>query len=90
MFSSTAKATAKASATTTHSGWKWEVNHDGVIWSWSHPTPTSILTYPIQEKEEKKEKEQEKTEKKEKSQRPTLVDYWYTVHDGTVIPNNDL
>ncbi len=54
-------------------GWKWEVNHDGVIWQWSHPTssaPTPSALTPVITPVKKN----------------TLVDYWYTVHDGIAIP----
>jgi hypothetical protein len=60
------------------SGWKWEVNHDGVIWSWSNP-PVAIPTTPILT-QSTPVKSQSQTQKK------SLVDYWYTVHDGVAIP----
>lgn len=71
-------------------GWKWEVNHDGVIWSWYHqypsvtpstpsapsaPSVSTILSNPNQQ-----------TDSKDSSTKYTLVDYWYTVHDGPIIP----
>lgn len=59
-------------------GWKWEVNHDGVIWSWYHPTASPSLSLPPSTTQ--------KTDLPIKSQKYSLVDYWYTIHDGTVIP----
>ena len=60
------------------SGWKWEVNHDGVIWSWCQPyslplslpvSPSPLPASPVKQKK-------------------SLVDYWYAVHDGIAIPWN--
>jgi hypothetical protein len=76
-------------------GWKWEVNHDGVIWSWYHPypsvtstsipptstPPTSSTPTPIVLSHLK-----EQTVSKDPTSKYTLVDYWYTVHDGPIIP----
>jgi hypothetical protein len=66
-------------------GWKWEVNHDGVIWSWYH-------TYPSPVTENSKNTDSNSTNQmvSTASVRPkySLVDYWYTVHDGIVIPTS--
>lgn len=69
-------------------GWKWEVNHDGVVWSWYHPYPevssndskrstTTSSTSQVSEI---------KITSDVSEKRYSMIDYWYTVHDGTVIP----
>lgn len=69
-------------------GWNWEVNHDGVIWSWSHSSSCSFdyTSRPVEKQEKKEEKKEEK--KQEKKEKKSLIDYWY-VHDGIVIPTGD-
>jgi len=65
-------------------GWKWEVNHDGVIWSWYHPSAPSAPLAPLAPSAPSAPSALVPTALTEK---PTLVDYWYIVHDGVVIPN---
>ena len=72
-------------------GWKWEVNHDGVIWSWYHtyPSPTVLDRNPPSSSSNQtfsdNSKVESMTENRNISKR-SLVDYWYLVHDGPVIP----
>ena len=62
------------------SEWKWEVNHDGVIFSYQGR--------PLCRQEEKEGKEKEgKGKDGARPLRSSLVDYWYLVHDGVVIPS---
>ena len=74
----------------TESGWKWEVNHDGVIWSWYHQTPymvssSSLDKVPsqVQDKVPSQTQTQDKVQTQSKQ---SLVDYWYVVNDGVVVP----
>jgi len=83
MFSTSAPASSASLSKTDTAGWKWEVNHDGVVWSWYHPCPSLVSVsapsglapsssapaglVPLE--------------------RTTLVDYWYIVNDGVVIPH---
>lgn len=82
------------------SGWKWEVNHDGVIWNWSHPTtippvctppvctpPVStppVSTPPISSAS----LTSASLTQGSNQQKTSLVDYWYIIHDGLAIPWN--
>ena len=78
-------------------GWKWEVNHDGVVWSWYHtyPSPTVLDRNPPSSPSSPSSssnktfsdnsKVESMTDNRNISRR-SLVDYWYLVHDGPVIP----
>jgi hypothetical protein len=72
-------------------GWKWEVNHDGVVWSWYHtyPSPTVLDRNPPSNSSNSSKMDENKsiqvTDVDNRSKR-SLVDYWYLVHDGVVIP----
>ena len=78
------------------SGWKWEVNHDGVIWSWYHPTPFMVSSSSLDKVQDKVPSQtQTQTQDKVPSQvqdkvqtqsKQSLVDYWYVVNDGVVVP----
>ena len=73
-------------------GWKWEVNHDGVIWSWYHPTPcyassASLASAPSPSLAPLPAPKENTSLSSPPLDRPTLVDYWYIVHDGVVIPH---
>ena len=68
------------------SEWKWEVNHDGVIWSWSHPTfppapaalpPVALPPAPVP---------LAASSKKSLIAKKSLIDYWYAIHDGIALP----
>jgi hypothetical protein len=72
-----------------HTGWNWEVNHDGVIWSWSHPTPVYSLPVsatPVSSAPVSSAPVSSAPVSSAPVTKKTLVDYWYTVHDGVVIP----
>ena len=89
MFSTKPTSTQPPSSLTAQAiGWKWEVNHDGVIWSWYHPTPcyassasASLASAPSALTPSAPRVPAAQQEK------PSLVDYWYIVHDGVVIPH---
>ena len=68
--------------------WNWEVNHDGVIWSWSHSSSCSFdyTSRPVSLQEQ--QAIPVKLQKQEKKEKKSLIDYWY-VHDGIVIPTGD-
>jgi hypothetical protein len=66
-------------------GWKWEVNHDGVIWSWYHVHPHPMT---VNSKITDLTSTDQMVSTSTVQQRYSLVDYWYTVHDGTVIPTS--
>lgn len=77
----------------TESGWKWEVNHDGVIWSWYHQTPYMVSSSSLDKVQDKVPSQvpsqvQDKVQTQIPSQtsKQSLVDYWYVVNDGVVIP----
>lgn len=84
MLSSAAAATAStatastATATATTAQWKWEVNHDGAILAYqgsSSPSGSSSAPSAPSGLQENGPRT-----------RTSLVDYWYLVHDGVVIP----
>ena len=63
---------SKTESKTQNPSWKWEINHDGLIFSYEARLNQTIplqSSAPVQKK--------------------TLIDYWYIVHDGVVIPNVD-
>lgn len=76
------------------SGWKWEVNHDGVIWNWSHPTtiPPPVCTPPVCTPPVSPVPSASLTSASltpgSNQQKTSLVDYWYIIHDGLAIPWN--
>ncbi len=112
MFSTKPTSTQPPSSLTAQNiGWKWEVNHDGVIWSWYHPTPcyassasrasppsppssapltpSSASLTPLSSSSSSSSSASiapslVPAAQQEKS---SLVDYWYIVHDGVVIPH---
>jgi len=103
MFSTKPSTTPNPTAALTAQaiGWKWEVNHDGVIWSWYHPTPcyassasasaslassapSALVPSALAPLPAPKENTSLSSPPLD---RPTLVDYWYIVHDGVVIPH---
>lgn len=88
--SSSTKLSSSSHLTKNESGgWKWEVNHDGVIWSWYHPYPsvTPISQTPSNPSVTPSlSQPTEQTVSKDPTSKYTLVDYWYTVHDGPIIP----
>jgi hypothetical protein len=94
--SSSTKLSSSSHLTKNESGgWKWEVNHDGVIWSWYHPYPSVTPTPPSPSNPSNPSKPSvtsslshptEQTVSKDPTTKYTLVDYWYTVHDGPIIP----
>lgn len=73
-------------------GWKWEVNHDGVMIKWDIINDMSsqkdIITQVQKDISTQSENKQNTTEPFTKK---SLVDYWYIIHDGVVIPGiNDV
>jgi len=75
-------------------GWKWEVNHDGVVWSWYHtyPSPT-VLDRNLPSSSSSSSSSSKMDENKslkvaeiDNQSKRSAVDYWYLVHDGVVIP----
>ena len=64
------------------SGWKWEVNHDGVIWNWSPPIHSPVTYSPVTYSPVT----YSPVKSIPQTQKKSLVDYWYTVHDGLAIP----
>ena len=82
------------------SEWKWEVNHDGVIWSWTHTLPSALPSLPQSQSQSPIpnpnlqspiSNPQSQSPSPQYEQRASLVDYWYIVHDGVVIPGiNDV
>jgi hypothetical protein len=65
-------------------GWKWEVNHDGVMLNWD-------IIYNMSSQKDIPTQSENKQNMKELSTKKSLVDYWYVVHDGVVIPGiNDV
>jgi hypothetical protein len=69
-------------------GWKWEVNHDGVVWSWYHtyPSPTVLDRNPPSNSSKMDESKSLKVIEIDNQSKRSVVDYWYLVHDGVVIP----
>jgi hypothetical protein len=90
MFSTKSSNTQPSTSLTAQNiGWKWEVNHDGVVWSWYHPTPcyvssSSLASKPLPAPSALTASLPEPPTNQE---RPSLVDYWYVVNDGVVVPN---
>lgn len=79
MFSTTAPTSSAALSKIDTAGWKWEVNHDGAVLAYqgSSSSPSGSSSAPsapsgLQEAVPRS--------------RTSLVDYWYLVHDGVVIP----
>lgn len=68
--------------------WNWEVNHDGVVWSWSHSSSCSFdyTSRPVDKQGQEKQAIPVKCVTPVKK---SLIDYWYVIHDGTVIPTGD-
>ena len=97
MFSTSAPASSASLSKTDTAGWKWEVNHDGVVWSWYHPTPcyvssASLASKPLPEPLPASLPASLPAPLTAPSaltnqERPSLVDYWYVVNDGVVVPN---
>jgi len=73
-------------------GWKWEVNHDGVMLNWDIIyNMSSQKDIPTQSQKDIPTQSENKQNMKELSTKKSLVDYWYVVHDGVVIPGiNDV
>ncbi len=73
-------------------GWKWEVNHDGVMLNWDIIyNMSSQKDIPTQSQKDIPTQSENKQNTKELSTKKSLVDYWYVVHDGVVIPGiNDV
>lgn len=83
MFSAIAPASSAALSKTDTAGWKWEVNHDGAVLAYqgfpsSSSSPSGSSSAPSAPEAPKG--------RKEHVPRTSLVDYWYLVHDGVVIP----
>ncbi len=104
MFSTKPTSTQPPSSLTAQNiGWKWEVNHDGVIWSWYHPTPCYVSSASLASASLASSAPQALVPLSSSSapsaltpsaplvptnqEKPSLVDYWYIVHDGVVIPH---
>lgn len=75
----TATATVTATATATTAGWKWEVNHDGAVLAYQGSPSRSSSAPSAPEAPSGRKEHVPRT-------RTSLVDYWYLVHDGVVIP----
>jgi len=80
--------------------WKWETNHDGVIWSWSHSSSCSFdyTSRPVDKQGQEKQGQEKQAipvkpvkyvVQEQKKEKKSLIDYWYVIHDGTVIPTGD-
>ena len=54
--------------------WKWEINHDGPILSYEGPNHPNLINRLVPTSIPVQK---------------TLIDYWYIVHDGVVIPTGD-
>lgn len=68
----TTVATTTTVATATTAQWKWEVNHDGAFLAYQGSPSAPSAPSGLQESVPRP--------------RTSLVDYWYLVHDGVVIP----
>lgn len=91
MFSTSAPASSAALSKTDTAGWKWEVNHDGVVWSWYHPCPSLVsVSAPsglVPSPSAPSGLVPSSVPSSVPLERTTLVDYWYIVNDGVVIPH---
>ena len=76
MFSTTAPTSSAALSKIDTAGWKWEVNHDGAFLAYQcFPSGSSSAPSAPSGLQEAVPRA-----------RTSLVDYWYLVHDGVVIP----
>lgn len=90
MLSTSAPASSAALSKTDTAGWKWEVNHDGVVWSWYHPCPSLVSVpsrLPPPSSAPSSAAPAELVPSSAPLERTTLVHYWYIVNDGVVIPH---
>ena len=95
MFSTTAPTSSAALSKTDTAGWKWEVNHDGVVWSWYHPCPSLVSVSAPSGLVPSSSSSVPSSSAPSglvpsglaPLERTTLVDYWYIVNDGVVIPH---
>lgn len=93
MFSTSAPASSASLSKTDTAGWKWEVNHDGVVWSWYHPCPSLVSVSapsglaPSSSAPAGLVPSSSAPAGLVPLERTTLVDYWYIVNDGVVIPH---
>ena len=83
MFSTTAPTSSAALSKIDTAGWKWEVNHDGAFLAYQgFPSGSSSAPSGSSSAPSAPSGLQEAVPRS----RTSLVDYWYLVHDGVVIP----